>query len=145
MAEDENNENNEQSAADALTGEETDGGSTKLRLLVPVGVVVLSAVAGFLVTRLTGDFAPSQASGQGDFWASDQSDDGSGDYKYYSLEPIIVNLNEPGLARYIRATLTLVICEEHSKDVIKIIEKKLPTVRSRLILYLIKNLNRLLT
>ncbi len=150
MAED---ENNEQSAADALTDEETGGESTKLRLLIPVGVVVLSAAAGFLVTRLTGDSAPSQASGQGDFWESAQSDDGSGNYEYYPLDPIIVNLNEPGLARYIRATLTLVIRAEY-KDAIKTIEKTLSTIRSRLILYLsncsleevrgAENLNRIL-
>jgi len=152
MAED---EKNEQSAADALTDGETGGESTKLRLLIPVGVVVISVAAGFLVTRLTGgSTASTQASAQDDSYATAQRDDGKGEYEYFPLEPIIVNLNEPRLARYIRATLTLVIRKEHSKDAIKVIEKKLPTVRSRLILYLsncsleevrgAENLNRIL-
>ena len=85
---------------------------------------------------------------------SAQSDDGSGEYEYILLEPIIVNLNEPRLARYIRATLILVVREEHSKEAHKVIDKKMHTIRSRLILYLsncsleevrgAENLNRIL-
>ncbi len=52
MAED---ENAEASVADALADGETGGGKGILqRLLVPVGVVVLAAGAGYLTLRLTG-------------------------------------------------------------------------------------------
>ncbi len=142
MAED---ENAEASVADALADGETGGGKgILLRLLVPVGVVVFAAGAGYLTLRLTGtqtsptpaaagqqpstdgEESPAFAKGQG----------GKDEYIYYDLQPIIVNLNEPRLARYIRATLTLVIRKEDHETAAKTIEEKLPALRGWLILYL---------
>lgn len=142
MAED---ENAEASVADTLADGETGGGKGNLlRLLVPVGIVVLSAGAGYLVTRLTGAQTPPTPAAAGqqlptageESPASAKGQDDKDEYTYYDLQPIIVNLNEPRLARYIRATLTLVIRKDDHKTAVETIEEKLPALRGWLILYL---------
>ncbi len=138
MAED---ENAEASVADALADGETgqEGKGILLRLLVPVGIVVLSAGAGYLVTRLTSaqtSASPSQAAAGEESPAPAKGQDGKDEYTYYDLAPIIVNLNEPRLARYIRATLTLVIRKDDYETAAETIEEKLPALRGWLILYL---------
>ena len=133
MAED---EDKNQSAADALTDGEGDERSLKIRVLIPVGVVLFSAAAGFLATRLIGGSPSSAQASAGEEALTPPQNNDSGDYVYFPLEPIIVNLNEPRLARYIRATLILVFNKDESEDAIEIVTKKLPTIRSRLILYL---------
>ena len=132
-------ENNDQSIADALKDESEDkagGGAKKiLRLLLPVGVVLIGVGAGNLVGRLgnsgsdiaeaaTAQVEPDSATGQ------------ASGYAYFDLEPIIVNLNEPRLARYIRATLTLAVRSEDERVAKEAVEKKMPELKSWLILYL---------
>ena len=137
MAED---ENAEASVADALADGETGGGKgILLRLLMPVGIVVLSAGAGYLATRFAGARAstsPSQAAAGQESPAPAKGQDSNDEYTYFDLQPIIVNLNEPRLARYIRATLTLVIRKDDYKTAANTIEEKLPALRGWLILYL---------
>ena len=114
---------------------EAEGGNPILKLLLPVGVVLLAAVAGILVTQFL-NRSPSEATAEEDPWADVKAEGQKNEYVDYELEPIIVNLNEPRLARYIRATLTLVLHKEVEKVAREKLELKKSEIKSRLILYL---------
>ncbi len=80
-------------------------------------VVLICAGAGLSVGRLfAGSRAPeadesgskSDASAQTeDLKADNDSAEGSGKVWYYDLDPVVANLNEPTVTRYVRASLTL--------------------------------------
>jgi flagellar basal body-associated protein FliL len=55
---------------------------------------------------------------------------------YFDLEPIIVNLDEPRLARYVRVSVTLVASSENAKAVTEALEKKKPELKNWLTVYL---------
>jgi flagellar basal body-associated protein FliL len=69
------------------------------------------------------------------------------------MEPTIVNLDEPRLARYIRASIVLAVRGENFKAVSELVDKKKPELKSWLTVYLAgcsledvrgpKNLNRI--
>lgn len=77
---------------------------------------------------------------------------GDSQFGYVDMEPIIVNLDEPRLARYVRANITLAV-KGDAKPVAEIVEKKMPELKSWLTVYLSgctledvrgpKNLNRI--
>ncbi len=154
MAEEE--ETNEQSVADALAeGDEggSGGGLGKiLRFALPAGVLVLAIGAGYFASQLGGsNAAPSEAVAEEEPPPPPTDDE---EYKYYDMEPIVVNPNVPRLERYIRATLTLAIRKDDYGEASKVIEKRMPELKNSLILYLsdcsldeirgTKNLNRIL-
>lgn len=152
----EQEEDTEQSVADALDdGKGGAGGmlSKILRILLPVGILVLAAGAGHFASGLGGDSgaAPAEAAAAEE---PPSPDNENNEYTYYDLDPIIVNLNVPRLERYIRATLTLAIRNDDYRKASKVIEKRMPELKNSLILYLsdcsldevrgAKNLNRIL-
>lgn len=56
---------------------------------------------------------------------------------YYDLEPVVANLNEPGVTRYIRVSLTLQINSEVAqKKGIAYLEEKKPVLTNWLTIYL---------
>ena len=56
---------------------------------------------------------------------------------YYDLEPVVANLDEPGVTRYIRVALTLEINSEvDEKKGIAYLEKKMPLITNWLTIYL---------
>ncbi len=59
-----------------------------------------------------------------------------GEYEYYDFEPIVVNLNEPRLARYIRATITLAIPKARAAAVTEQVSRKQKELRNWLTVYL---------
>ena len=75
------------------------------------------------------------------------------DVVYYAFDPVLVNLAEERLTRYIRATVTLKIAQEDYDEVAKRIEEKKPVLVNWLVVNLsdrtlaevtgAKNLNRL--
>jgi flagellar basal body-associated protein FliL len=150
-------EQNEQSVADALTSDNEGGSggvvSKILRLALPVGILVLAAGAGYFANQMTGglDSTPSEATAEEDNPPPPADDK---EYKYFDLEPIVANPNVPRLERYIRATLTLAIHKDDYDQAKKVLEKRMPELKNSLILYLSdcsldeirgkKNLNRIL-
>ena len=76
-------------------------------------VVLICAGAGLSVGRLfagsrTPEADESGASAQTeDLKANNDSSEGSGKVWYYDLDPVVANLNEPSVTRYVRASLTL--------------------------------------
>jgi flagellar basal body-associated protein FliL len=85
-------------------------------------VVLVCAGAGFSVGRLFADPGTPEAdvSGPGpdaqnlpdDLMADNDSADGAGKVWYYDLDPVVANLNEPTVTRYVRASLTTVFLDE---------------------------------
>ena len=80
-------------------------------------VVLICAGAGLSVGRLFAGSRTPEADESGsksgasaqteDLKANNDSADGSGKVWYYDLDPVVANLNEPAVTRYVRASLTL--------------------------------------
>ncbi|MHC4556818.1 MAG: flagellar basal body-associated FliL family protein [Planctomycetota bacterium] len=88
-------------------------------------VVSLCAGAGFSLGRLfAGSRTPQAAESDSgsdesakteDLKADDDSTEESTEVWYYDLDPVVANLNEPSVTRYVRASLTLEISSEVDK------------------------------
>jgi len=79
-------------------------------------VVLICACAGLSVGRLFAGSGTPEAAESGsesdasarleDLKADNDSAEGSGKVWYYDLDPVVANLNEPTVTRYVRASLT---------------------------------------
>lgn len=165
MAEEEE-EDPKQQVADVISQRSGNSGVKKLigLSLVAALMVGVAAFAGSKMGRASSTPATTQAT---DHPESEQADAykepkghgaepaklSPGSSAYYDLEPIIVNLDEPRLARYIRASIVLSIKPENHKKVSNLIEQRKPELKSFLTVYLAgctledvrgpKNLNRI--
>jgi flagellar basal body-associated protein FliL len=140
------------------------GMSSKLKLII-IAVLGLAVVGG---SAAVGGFMAHHASAETKTKTPDQpanepaaveeehvpAEIKSGvQYAYVEMEPIIVNLDEPRLARYIRASIVLAVKGENAKAVNETVEKKKPELKSWLTVYMAgcsledvrgpKNLNRI--
>jgi flagellar basal body-associated protein FliL len=79
--------------------------------LIPTVVVLVFAIGGFLVGRAFGTRGQAQTAAGAEATAPAESAPplkaGVGAGWYYELDPVVVNLNEPGVTRYVRTGLTL--------------------------------------
>jgi len=62
--------------------------------------------------------------------------DTSGEYRYFDIEPITINLDEPRLARYVRAAITLAFEAKNEAEVRSQVDKRLPELKNWLAVYL---------
>jgi flagellar basal body-associated protein FliL len=119
--------------------------SRLLPIVIIVIVVGVCASAGFGLGRfLGGSRAPSEPGSEAN--GSDMTDtiaadivsgNDSGDVWYYDLEPIIANLNEPNITRYVSATLTFEISSSlDEKKGRKYLDEKKPIIINWLTIYL---------
>lgn len=111
-------------------------------IVVFVGVIAIAAGVGFGVSIV---FRPPPQTAEAGELPSDADQTGTtdlaggipkDDYAYYEFEGITVNLDEPRLARYIRATIILAIRVEKSQDAIQRLEKKKPELTNWLTIFL---------
>ncbi|MBN2592445.1 MAG: flagellar basal body-associated FliL family protein [Sedimentisphaerales bacterium] len=115
--------------------------------IIMVVVVLVCAGAGFSVGRLfagpgtpQADVSGSEADAQSqthNLKTDNDSADDFGNVWYYDLDPVVANLNEPAVTRYVRASLTL----EMSADVdvkkgTALLEMKKPILINWLTVYL---------
>lgn len=117
-----------------------------LRLSLLVGIVCIGVTGGYAVGKLFNSPGspedPSQPEQVVDKTADDKTSDESSEKDdeeemvYLDFEPITVNLNEPRLGRYVRATLVLAMTVENSTVVMGVIEKRMPELKNWLTLYL---------
>lgn len=151
----------EEQVADALGEADSPGGDaaagSRLRpIIIAAAVVVLfGAGAGYGTARLFGGSGgPRPPRREGPAAEVVQAPRGKqGQFAYYDMQAITVNLYEPRLARYLRTTLTLAFRPENYEAGTEMIQKKLPELRSWLTVYLSgctledvrgpKNLNRI--
>jgi len=145
MADEDKKDVEEQKDAEKEKTDEKTSGTGFLRWIIMAVVVALCAGAGFGVGRfLTGSSTPETAeSSQQDEPArlEDLNEDGlPADEKvwYYDLEPpTVANLDEPGVTRYVRVSLTLAIGSGvDQKKGNALLEEKNPLLRNWLAIYL---------
>ncbi|HLB74906.1 MAG TPA: flagellar basal body-associated FliL family protein [Sedimentisphaerales bacterium] len=106
-------------------------------------VLIVLAGAGFFVGRmLKGSSVPRTGradAAQDDTQAQTEDslpDDGK-TWFYKKFEPVVANLNDPGVMRYVRATLTFEISSAAPPDkTIILFEEKTPTLTNWLTIYL---------
>ncbi len=135
----------ETKAADAIIGGATKGpalgggGKSIIWLSLLVVTVAICAAGGFYAGRVMKTAQASEAETGSDAdraLAVSTLSDGSGLYLYYDLEPITINLDEPRLARYVRATITLAFDAKQESEVLRQVEKRLPELKNWLAVYL---------
>jgi flagellar basal body-associated protein FliL len=120
------------------------GGRFKAVLLLAGGIVVLAAGAGYGVAfLLPGHSTPATAeAGETAEPAEPHGKPGSkeggpvkADFVYFDFEPIVVNLDEPRLARYVRATITVAIKPGNEEAAKAMLERHKPELKNWLTLY----------
>ncbi|MBM4027875.1 MAG: hypothetical protein FJ280_21110 [Planctomycetes bacterium] len=113
--------------------------------LVPALVVIVLALGGFFIGRLFGTRGQSQtvrgAEPARPVEAAPRKDPplkpSAGDNWYYELDPVVVNLNEPGVTRYVRISLTLEINSALSdKEGRPFLDQRKPLMKHWLTLFL---------
>ncbi len=119
-------------------------------MIAAAAVVVASIGGGVGGAILMGDKSaqPKQPTSAP---AGQHGDDG--EYSYYELEPIVVNLDEPRLARLLRISVVAAIPKDQFKAASELLEQKKPILKSWLTVYFSgctledirgpKNLNRI--
>ncbi len=137
----------EQKEPQAEKGEKKSFIGRFLPWMIIAAVVVVCAGAGFGLGRLfagPGETEAAEASPKPDesnqvedLTADDDSTSGSGKVWYYDLDPVIANLNEPGVSRYVRASFTLEIsAETDPKKGAAFFDEKKPILTDMLFVYL---------
>ena len=110
-------------------------------------IVVICAGAGFGLGRLfagsptpeaaESDLLPGESAQMEDLKADDDSAKGSEEVWYYDLDPVVANLNEPSVTRYVRASLTLEMSSDlDAKDGEDFLDEKKPILINWLTVYL---------
>jgi len=139
----------EQKDSEDQSNDKKASGGGILPWIILAVVTALCAGAGFGLSRLlAGSRTPATGaettqqdeSAQAKNLKADEPDLSGGDSRkswYYSLESVIANLNEPGVTRYVRATLTLEINPEVDKEKgTAFFEEKKPLLTNWLTIYL---------
>ncbi|MCX5645703.1 MAG: flagellar basal body-associated FliL family protein [Phycisphaerae bacterium] len=144
MAEQENTEKSKTAEPSATKAE---GPLTKLLpWLIPTLVVLVFAAGGFLIGRSFGTRGQAQnASGAEPGTAAAEPAPSkepplkanTGEGWYYDLDPVVVNLNEPGVTRYARVGLTLEVGSTmDEKEGRPFLDQKKPLMKHWLTLFL---------
>ena len=121
-----------------------------IKRILPVVIIIivagLCAGAGLGLGKMLAPGASDQPESESEAVESDntevtQADVDSGDDSkevwYYDFEPVVANLNEPSVARYVSITITLQISSELSeKDGKNLIDEKMPILTDWLTVYL---------
>ncbi len=139
-------ENPEKSPAAEFDAPPVQGPHAKiLPWVVPAIVVLVFAMGGFLVGRSFGTRGQAQtAAGAESRGAKDAAPpkepalkDGPSQNWYFDLDPVVVNLNDPGVTRYVRIGLTLEINGTlDEKEGKAFLDQKKPLMKHWLTLYL---------
>jgi len=125
------------------TSKKTSGGI--LRWIIMFVAVALCGGAGFALGRFFAGFrTPEQAEhsqeekpAQTGYIEAGGSAPDSQKTWYYDLDPLIANLNEPGITRYIRTALTLEINSEGDINKVRVfLDEKKPILTNWLTVYL---------
>ncbi|KPJ76841.1 MAG: hypothetical protein AMK72_06020 [Planctomycetes bacterium SM23_25] len=102
-----------------------------------VGLIVLAAAAGYGTGTLLSGAGAETTEPQPQPAEKVQPDTADQtQYKYKDFETITVNLDEPRLARYVRATITVAVEPEHYGEVEGLLDTKMPVLRDWLTVYL---------
>jgi len=132
-------ETNDESLADALLDDEATPSAPGGGLIWPISaaiIVIAAAAGGYLAARLATS-APSSAGAAMVEEFDDAAPVGPDEqYVYYDMEPITVNLNEPRLARHVRAEFTFAYLHRDRTVLEEVFKERAPELKNWLILYL---------
>ncbi len=143
MAEQEDIEREEN--AGQKTQERKGGAAKVLPWMLTGSVIVVLASTGFIVGRLFGTRGRAQTASAAEpakptDAAHAEPPDAQADTGkswYYDLEPVVANLNEPGVTRYVRVGLTLEINSTlEQKEGMTFLDQKRPLMKHWLTLHL---------
>jgi flagellar basal body-associated protein FliL len=143
MADPENIENTQQNGRGDKV-EQKSGSATLLSWLAPALALLLCGGAGFAVSRLFGTGGSAQNVGAAESTGLEATDplpplnepDASLTW-YYDVEPVVVNLNEPNVSRYVRVTLTLELGNGMAeKDGAPFLDQRKPLLKNWLTLFM---------
>lgn len=118
MAEEEKQEEQTQEGAEKKTDEKSSGPGLIMWLLT-AGVVLGCAVGGFALAQLLVSSGPTEAIAEvveekpTDFFENQDTSDG--EPWQYDLKAVIGNLDEPGVTRYLRVAVTILMSPEMDK------------------------------
>lgn len=137
----------EQEAPDVKPGDKKSLVRRLLPWIIMTFVVAFCAGVGFGLGRLfagsstseaaESDLKPDESAQTEDLKADDDSAGDSTKVWYYDMDPVVANLNEPSVTRYVRASLTLEISSEvDKKKCTGFINKKKPILINWLTVYL---------
>lgn len=106
--------------------------------LVPVLTIVICASAGFVVGRLFGARGSTQtvSAAETPLQQSPKRTADDGPSWFYDLEPVLGNLNEPGVVRYVRLGLTLEVTGISEREGAAFFQQRKPLLKNWLTLYL---------
>ena len=143
MADEENIDSIEQTGADEPTLPEA-GGSKLMTYLAPALALIICGAAGFTVSRLFGTGGSAQnvaaaetpdAQAANPLPSLDEADPAA--TWYYDMEPVLVNLNEPSVSRYVRIALTLEFGNGLAeKDGVPFLDQRKPLLKNWLTLFM---------
>jgi flagellar basal body-associated protein FliL len=147
MADEETTERREQESSAAEQGTKKSLIGRLAPWVILVTVVLFCAGAGFGLGRLfagsrvseapKSPIKPGESGSTEDLAAHDDLANDSQKSWYYDLDPVVANLNEPSVTRYVRATFTLEISSElDKKKGTAFLEEKKPILINWLTVYL---------
>ena len=111
-------------------------GGLRRFLLLAAGIAVAAGGAGYGASLLTGwRSTPKEAAAEAPPAAEKPGVTGD-EFKYKDLDAITVNLDEPRLARYVSARLTLAIPAADFEAVSPLIDEKAPVLKDWLTVYM---------
>ncbi len=137
-------EQEQTNAADALIGgtkkksSPGGGGNSIVWLVLLVLTVALCAAGGIYAGNAikTANASDPQTGPGSDPALAGAPSSAGGAYQYLDIEPITINLDEPRLARYVRATITLAFDAKQELEVSKQVEQRMPELKNWLAVYL---------
>lgn len=103
-------------------------------------VVLICAGAGFFIGRTlkaAGPAAANAAQQEPNEQIDDSIPDDGKTWFFTEMEPVVANLNDPGVMRYVRANLTFeILSTAPKKETIEIFKEKAPVLTNWLTIYL---------
>jgi len=150
MADEDDVKNQEQEAqkdSKEDSGDKKTSGPPILLIIIMLVVAIICAGAGFGLGRLFGSSDPSQTAQSPEDKSTESVDpavntadltgtESKGTW-YYPLDPVVANLNEPSVTRYVRVTLTMEMdAQVDQKKGTAFIEEKKPLLTNWLTIYL---------
>ncbi len=122
---------------DQNQGFEQESGSGRRKLLLWLGlcvvIVAVATAAGFGVGQFVGP-TPRKAAADTEQEPKQSSD--RPEYRYYDLEAIIANFDDPRLARHVSVTVTLAIDRKDYNEATRLVSDRMPELRDWLTSYL---------